>query len=563
MTDQGERHEGSSSGDNQMLSRRELVKGAGAGALALGGASTILAACGGGSSTTGTSTGAGTTATSASAGGDPFAAYAATAPNPSKGGNLRVGMIGAGTSETYNPFIASTPIDGMHCACVYDWMIRPAPYGQREPGLIVDWKSNSDATIWELSLRPDVVWHDGKPLTPEDVIYSFRQMASKSSLGGYAVASVRLAELKKTGKNTLQVPLTVPIADLAGYFFYLNTGHIVQDGTTNYSKPIGTGPYKLEQFYPGQRSVLSANRDYWDSPKPYPDQLEIISINDPTARLNALEGGAIDICSQVPYVIGKANLTNAAYKVIVGHPGLGYMFYMRCDTGPFRDPRVREAMKLIPDRQAMIDATLSGFGSVGNDLQCPGVKYYDTSLPQRTQDIERAKSLLKAAGASDLTVTLDTSEVLTGFTEAATVFAEQAKAAGVNIVLNQQEPSQYFDPTIYYLKERFAQDAWPGPSIVNNYSQQFLIGSAANETHYDSPGFDQLFARAQAETNPDKAEDLWNQVQAVQYNQGGALVWAYIRNVTAVSNKVRGYGAPGSGWLYVNDDERVWNWGLA
>src|SRR5262249_38093457 len=154
----------------------------------------------------------------------------------------------------------------------------------------------------------------------------------------------------------------------------------------------------------------SANRDYWDSPKPYPDQLTILSIEDPTARLNALQAGQIDICVAMPSAVARANLKSTSYKVIVGEPGQSYVIYMRCDSGPFRDPRVRQAMRLIPDRQAMINSVLDGFAEVGNDVQCPGVKYFDSSLPQRTQDIEQAKSLLKAAGASGLSVTIDTAE---------------------------------------------------------------------------------------------------------------------------------------------------------
>jgi peptide/nickel transport system substrate-binding protein len=98
---------------------------------------------------------------------------------------------------------------------------------------------------------------------------------------------------------------------------------------------------------------------------------------------------------------------------------------------------------------------------------------------------------------------------------------------------------------------------------VNNYSQQFLSTSSYNESHYKSKSYDQLFYRAQAETNPQKAQDLWNQVQAVQHNEGGGIVWAYWRSTDAASNKVRGFGEAGSGWLYGTDDDRVWNWGLA
>lgn len=541
------------------MNRRELLQRSGGGAVALAGGSTLLAACGG-SSSSGSKSSTGGSSTTAT---DKFAANTGTPPNPSKGGNLRVAMIGNGTSETYNPFIVSTPIDTVHVASVFDPMVRPAPHYSREPGLITNWSSSADATVWELTLRDGVTWHDGKPLTPDDLIYTLRTFAAPTSLGQNAVANVRLHDLKKVGKNIVRVPLSIPIADLQGYFIYVNTTYIVQDGTKSYSKPVGTGPFKLQSFVPGQRSALTANREYWDSPKPYPDQLEVLSIDDPTARLNALQGGQIDLCLNLPFAEAQANLNSSAFKVVVGQPGVSYVIYMRVDAAPFQDVRVREAMKLIPDRQAMIEAALSGFGAPGRDLIAPGVKFFNNSLPARAQDIEKAKSLLKAAGQSDLTVTLHTAEVLPGFEAAATVFAQQAAAAGVKVNVKREQASQYFNPEILYLKETFAQDAWPGPALNFNYSSEYVKGAFLNETHWNSPSWDALFNKAQGETDPAKAQALWNQVQQVQYDQGGSIVWAYWRSTDAASSKVRGFGEPGSGWLYGTDDDRVWNWGLA
>jgi peptide/nickel transport system substrate-binding protein len=99
--------------------------------------------------------------------------------------------------------------------------------------------------------------------------------------------------------------------------------------------------------------------------------------------------------------------------------------------------------------------------------------------------------------------------------------------------------------------------------LVNNYSEQFLSTGVDNETHYYSPSFDRLFAQAQAETNPARAQELWNQVQTIQRDEGGAIVWAFPRNADGVNHRVRGYGEPGSGWLYTTDDDRVWRWGFA
>lgn len=538
------------------LTRRQLLMRFGAAGLALSGGASLLAACGGDNKSA-------TEPHLASFKSNPFPNNVGTPPNPSQGGTLRVGMTGAGSAEHFNPFIINTPIDTLHAASVYDPMTRPGPMYTRESGLVVEWNSNSDATAWELKLRDGVTWHDGKPLTPDDLIYTLRKMAAPTSFGSYAVEGVNLRDLKKSGKLGVTVPLKLPIADLQSLFIYNIVTYIVQDGATDFTRPVGTGPFKLLSFEPGQRAVLGKNPDYWDSPKPFVDELQIISIDDPSARLNALTGGQVDLALGLGYTEAKANLNSDKLRIVVGQPGVSYMFYMRVDAGPFKDVRVRQAMKLIADRPQLINTALGGFGAVGNDLVAPGVKFFDDTIPQREQDIAQAKSLLKAAGASDLRVILSTAEVLAGFNDAATVLSQQAKEAGVTIRINREPLSQYFNPEFRYLKYYFAQDAWPGASLQNIYSLLFLKQSFINETHFYSSAFDRLYYRALGEQDPATAQVLWTRVQNVQRDQGGSLVWAYWRAVDGASNSVRGFGEAGSGWLYGSDDDRVWNWGLA
>ena len=131
---------------------------------------------------------------------------------------------------------------------------------------------------------------------------------------------------------------------------------------------------------------------------------------------------------------------------------------------------MRQAMRLAINRPAMIEAALSGFADVGNDLQSPFDPFFLKSY-KAAYDPEKAKSLLKQAGAEGLQVTLQTSEVLPGFTDAATVFAQQASAAGIKMTVKREPLDQYFNPAVLYLKMDFAQDAWPSPSIPYTYSR--------------------------------------------------------------------------------------------
>lgn len=487
-----------------------------------------------------------------------------TPRTPKKGGILRIGYVGNGTSETYNPAVANTPIDSLHGYLVFDPLMRVGPYHQLEPGLAVGWQSNKDATVWEIRLRSGVHWHDGKPFTADDVIYSFHQLGNPANLGHSAVTQFRMNDIKKLSDTLVRVPLNSPNADLSSIFGYFNAAIVVQNGAKDFTKPIGTGCYKLESFTPGKQSVLTANRDYWDSPKPYPDGLVLLSIDDDSARLNALESGQIDICGTMNYAQAKAGIPSSNYDIVVGYAGAQENFNMRVDQAPFKDVRVRQAMKLLINRPAMIEAALDGFGTVLNDIPGPGFPHYDSSLPQHHQDIAQAKSLLKHAGQSDLRVQLQTADAGLGQLQAAEVFVQQLNQAGLKgVTLKVQPVAAYYNPALLFTKMTFAQNIWAIGSLASFYSQALVTGAALDETHWSNRSFDQLYKKAIGATNPQLAKQYWNQLQAMQYNQGGYIFWAEVHNVDGLSKKVAGFGGPGVGWAYPTGDQRVWDWGLA
>ena len=275
----------------------------------------------------------------------------------------------------------------------------------RSPGLALEWTHNKDATVWEVKLRPGVTFHNGKTFGAEDVIWSIQQMAGKTSAALPFVSGIKLGELKAVNKLTVRIPLKAADADLSGNFTYYNTW-IVPKGQTakDYKKPIGTGPFMAQSFTPGRQSVFTKNPNYWVKGKPYVDSLKITSIDDNTARLNALLSGQIDAMAQLPTQQAKAHEATGDIQVLVAPSPQAMMFYMDTTKAPFNDPRVTLAIKLIADRKALVESAISGYGTVGNDIFGAGLPFYDKSLPQRVQDIDKAKSLLKAAGQSDLKV---------------------------------------------------------------------------------------------------------------------------------------------------------------
>ena len=503
--------------------RRELLRTAAAAGLGVSAAG-VLAACGGDDEGTGAQTGGETTA----------------AGEIKRGGRLRVGHVGGGKGETFDPGRGSTFIDASRYLNIYDLLVRVDGELELAPGLATEWEPNADSTVWQFKLRPDVLWHDGKPFTAQDVIYTIQSWADKKHVARAASTNILLDEMNAVDDLTLEIPLKGPNARLADSFTQQNNV-VIQDGTTDFTNPIGTGPFRLEAFTVGERSLAVRNTDYWEEGKPYVDEWEDISISDNAARLNALLAGEIDMMSQIEPTQAKANLESGQIQILrAPSPTAIQVFYMAVDIPPFDDPLVRQAFRLIPDRQGLIDRALLGFATPANDLPGKGLWNFAEDLPTREQDIEQAKSLLAEAGQEGLEVTLHTSSIVPGFVEAATLFAEMAKEAGVTVNVKREDPNAYFDTSQIYTKLDFGQSFWTYSTLALWYEQALLSDAIWNETHWREPEFDRLVREAQGATDEATARDLWHQVQEIQYEEGGYIVWANLELLDAVGNHVKG-----------------------
>ena len=504
------------------LSRRDLLRGAAAAGVGLS-ATSFLAACGGDDDD------AATTGTQERGEGE-----------PKRGGRLRVGHVGGGKAENFNPALGSTFIDASRYLNVYDLLVRVEPDLSLAPGLALEWEPNADSTVWQFTLRPDVVWHDGKPFTAADVIYTMRSWGDKKHTAHASSTNILLDELRAVDDLTLEIPLKGPNARLPDSFTQQNNV-VIQDGVTDFTQPVGTGPFMVESFTVGERSLATRNPNYWEEGKPYVDEWEDISISDNAARLNALLAGEIDMMSQIEPTQAKVHLESGQIQVLrAPSPTAVQVFYMAVDIPPFDDPLVRQAFRLIPDRQGLIDRALLGFATVANDLPGKGLWNFAADLPPREQDIEQARSLLAQAGQENLEVTLHTSEIVPGFVEAATLFAEMAREAGVTVNVKKEDPNAYFDTSKIYTKLDFGQSFWTYTSLNIWYEQALLSDAIWNETHWRDPEFDRLVREAQGATDEAAAVDLWEQVQQIQYDEGGYIVWANLELIDAVANHVKG-----------------------
>ncbi len=495
------------------LTRRSLLKYAAAGG-ALAGLAPLISACGGSSEP----------APSAS-------------PSAKQGGQLRVGIVGGSAKDTLDGQIATSEPQICTTFQLYDALLGWDANYQIIPLLAAEWSANADATVWTVKLRDGVVFHDGKTMTADDVIYSYKRIIDPESpkMGASQLADLPMSGIRKVDATTIEFALDKPNA-IFEEAMALYGNCIVPEGFDP-KKPIGTGPFKIKTARPGEQYVFDANTEYWGN-GPFVDQLTIVEFSDPTARVNALLGGSVEAISQLPAAQAKV-VEGQGINVLNATTGAWQPFTMRVDQKPFDDVKVRQAFRLIVDRDAMIQQAYAGFGGKGNDMYAP----YDPGtpdLPQREQDLEQAKALLKEAGYDgDLEVTLSTSDAIgSAAVAAAQVFAEQAKGAGVKVNVKKIDSGVFYGDD--YLSYTFSQDFWYTRNYLGQTSQGTLPNAPYNETHWKNDAWQAIVEEAFKTGDRTRRNELIGEAQTIEHNEGGLIVWAFNNQVDAYSNKIGG-----------------------
>ena len=465
-------------------------------------------------------------------------AGAAGNATPKRGGRLRIGDPGAGTTETLDPATSLSLIDEMRDRQLYDTLAFFRPNWSLEMRLAESMTPRRNASEWQIKLRKGVTFHNGKALTADDVLATWRRILDpKTASGGSAALfAVDLARTKKVSSSEILVRLKQPQVD----FPVLLTGReqsILPGGITNFKKPVGTGPFSFVSFTPGQRSLFKRNPNYWMNGQPYVDELEIISIADATARTNALVGGQVDAIDNLPFVDAKTRANDPSMKVVVSSSATCIPFCVQVDKPPFNKPDVIRALKLAADRPKMVETALNGFGSVGNDIFGKNGALYDKSIPQHTYDPERAKALLKKAGIDRLKMTLDTTGSTVGNVESSQAYAAQAKAAGIDVSVKVWDPAK-FGSDIYNKTPAF-QTYWNFPLQIM-FPFALAKGAPYNETHFDNPAFARLYGQSQRTIPAGRRAKIFGQMERIIWDTGGYLIWGFIDFTDATSPKVQG-----------------------
>lgn len=456
-----------------------------------------------------------------------------------KGGVLRIGVSGGGPTETQDAHLGGFTADTARQYQLYDRLVTRDSNFKLVLELADSFTPNKTGNVWTIRVKKGVKFHNGRELTADDVIFTINRVldpATKAIRSG-ALSGVDAAKMKKVDKYTVSVTLKSANVTFDEVFSNYAMG-IVPVGY-NPAKPVGTGPFKYKSFTPGVKSVYTKNTAYWRSGEPYVNSVEIISIGDETARVNALISGQVDVITDLPNSQVSTVKSNKKLKVINAKTGAYVPIAMNALKEPFNNPLVRQAFRLMIDREAVVKQAYSGYAQMGNDMIGRYDEGYNAKLPQRDYDPEKARALLKKSGVTIPAMELKTQDDVAGMLTIPQIFALNAKQAGVTV--NVTTPSNFWDG--WPGASTFATDYYINRTYLEGATLVYCGGDYAKETGWSNPAFEALIAKALKTPNKALRNEMVADAQKIEYDDGAYIVTSFYNKLDACSSKVDGFGA--------------------
>jgi peptide/nickel transport system substrate-binding protein len=467
--------------------------------------------------------------------------------SPKRGGTLLYGVAGGNAGDPADPAVAVRTLQLAIAANCYDTLTFADQDFNLTPMLATGWTAKNGARTWSFKLRPGVTFHDGSKLTSQDVAYTFKRVldpslaaSSLSTLQPYLAASgIDASDPTTITFNLLQpnafFPVIVSKVTLA----------IVKNGETNFATGNGTGPFKITSFDPAARLVLARNPHYWKNGLPYLDGVNYVVIADDATRIQAVTTGSQDVADNITgaeTLLLKGNIKPYMIKA-GGWCGLT----MFGDTAPYNNPKVIQAMQDAADRSKIMSVVAPGINLLSPDIPIPpSDTFYPTGMTPRPYDPDKAKSLLKAAGHSDLSIDVWAYEG----DKLDTVVSYKSTAAAADITVNVQETS-----SATFFSDDFLKKPAIGISVARLHISQalpelYMKGGSLNLTHFSNAQVDKLILAAVASTDEATQKRNFTDALTIINDSAANVIPGWEGQVYGLATRVNGMLATNGGQVY-------------
>lgn len=494
---------------------------------------------------------------------------AVMAATPKSGGLLRQAFSSGSTNNSLDPMTN----EGSNAMINVNWTwgnnLTEVQNDGSLAGELAESMESDDAKTWVFKLRQGVEFHNGKTLTADDVIASINRHRGDDTASAIKSLMAQIKDIRKDGENTVVMELEAPNADFA---WVLSDYHAVilptdKDGEIVVGKGIGTGGYTLEKFEPGVNIQFKRNPNYWKEGRGHFDEIESLILLDPTARQAALLNDDVDALDSVDFktvdLLALAPHLNILETTSTQHMNI----LMRLDTPPYDNLDLRLALKYAVKRQELVDKVLHGHGTIGNDHDIsPSQEFYNTELPQREFDADKAKYHLKKSGMEGAKLELVASNAaMDGAIDSAQLIQASATSVGIDVTV-KNSPNDGFWANVWNKPGvGFVTSMWAGrPTNDWMFSACCVAGSSWNDTAWkgtpSADRFNELIVAARGELDYEKRKAMYWECQKLHNEDGGAITWGFTNLVHGVNKRIAHPEKIASNWAMDGgkSSERWW-----
>jgi peptide/nickel transport system substrate-binding protein len=458
------------------------------------------------------------------------------------GGTIRVALIQPTTEP--NPLLVQDEGGAGMLGSTGEYLSFSDENLELQPRIAEGWAPNEDGSAWPVTIRQGITFHNGATLTAQDVVSTFEKLINPD--GGSANAQSALGGVLSPGNieapddATVVFNLDAPNGNFPTLVSSANYNAIIIPtdlDPADWGQTFeGTGPFKLDSFTPQQGATFVRNDAYWGE-KANVDTVEVRFYAEEAPMVLALQGDEVDFIEHFSVSGGRALLDDENVQVIAISTATHRQLHMRTDMEPFTDARVRQAIALSIDRNALVDGLWEGRAEIGNDSPfAPLYPSTDTNVAQREQDLEQARQLLADAGQENFTVQLDTWD---GFEipDLAQLVKNYAAEIGVTINLNITDAGTYYGDGVYgsstWLDSVMGITDYGHRPVPNVYLTAALAGDPKvgvwNSAHFRNDEYDELVRQYVAALDVESQRGFAGQIQQLLLDET-PIIFPYFYN---------------------------------
>ncbi|MBR5571779.1 MAG: ABC transporter substrate-binding protein [Oscillospiraceae bacterium] len=417
---------------------------------------------------------------------------------------------------------------------IYEGLVKTGPTGELLPAVAESYKVSEDGLVYTFTLREGVKFHNGEPVTAEDVIYSLNRCAEHSGDSALKSAFSAIRDLQAIDEKTVTFRLDQPDMEL---IYFMTAAIIPADGEL-----VGTGPFVLAERTPQESIVLERFEDYWGE-KAGLSKVTYRIYEDMTALMMALKGGSVDVCAHL--TSAQIRELGEEFTILEDTMNLVQAVYLNNAVEPFNNVKVRQALSYAIDRQTIMDVVFDGHGAaIGSNIYPKLERYFMPELVDYYEyNPEKGKQLLADAGYGDgFDMTITVSSNYQPHMDTAEVVVQQLAAIGVRAKVQPVDATTWYSEA--YTNRQF-QATITGLDAKNITAramlERFVSDNGKNFMNYNNPEYDALYAAARSATDEASQTEAYKAMERMLTEDAANLYIQDLADFVAVRPDLQGY----------------------